>query len=194
MKKLTIPATTALLTAAMYGAPAMAESEYDADAFVGGSISYSKLENLSIGGEDVEELGDADEFDDDRTSWKGFAGVWLNDYVGVEGQYLNLGEYKEGSFQFDPSGLTASLMLGLPAGDHTRVFVKGGQFWWDADVKGPLGYSDEREGTAMFYGVGTSIALLDNLNLRLEYERADFDEDNVKADVDFASAGLAFMF
>ena len=161
---------------------------------MGGSISYSKLENLSIGGEEVEELGDADEFDDDRTSWKGFAGVWLNDYVGIEGQYLNLGEYKEGSFQFDPSGLTASLMLGLPAGDHTRVFVKGGQFWWDADVKGPLGYSDEREGTAMFYGVGTSIALLDNLNLRLEYERADFDEDNVKADVDFASAGLAFMF
>ena len=58
MKKLTIPATTALLTAAMYGTPAMAEGEYDADAFVGGSISYSKLENLSIGGEEVEELGD----------------------------------------------------------------------------------------------------------------------------------------
>ena len=72
--------------------------------------------------------------------------------------------------------------------------MKGGQFWWDADVKGPLGYSDEREGTAMFYGVGTSIAVLDNLNLRLEYERADFDEDRVEADVDFASAGLSVMF
>ncbi|GAA6145507.1 outer membrane beta-barrel protein [Thalassolituus maritimus] len=194
MKKLTMSVAIAALGSAMYGVPAYADRESDADAFVGGAISYSKLKNLSIGGEEIDELGDADEFDDDRTSWKGFAGVWLNDYVGIEGQYLNLGEYKESGFKFDPSGLTASVLLGLPAGDHTRVFVKGGQFWWDADVKGPLGYSDEREGTAMFYGVGTSIAVLDNLNLRLEYERADFDEDRVEADVDFASAGLSVMF
>jgi OOP family OmpA-OmpF porin len=197
MKKITLTAVTAaLMSGSVVSVPAFANdaTEYDADAFIGASLSYSKLENLSLGGQDIEELGDADEFDDDRTSWKAFAGVWANDYLGLEAQYLNLGEYKQNNFSFDPSGFTAAVMLGLPAGEHSRVYVKGGQFWWNADVKAPLGYSDERDGTALFYGVGTTLAVLPNMNLRVEYERADFDEDNVEADVDFASVGLGVMF
>jgi len=40
------------------------------------------------------------------------------------------------------------------------------------------------------YGVGVSYALLDNLNLRLEWERFDRKE----YDIDLISAGLAVKF
>ncbi len=46
----------------------------------------------------------------------------------------------------------------------------------------------------MFYGAGVSTALLPVLNLRLEYERAAFDDDNIEADLDFASVGAEFIF
>lgn len=196
MKKFTLTTLSTAVLMSTIAAPTFA-ADYDQsepDIFVGGSLVYSKLENLSLGDENIEELGDADEFNDDKASWKAFAGVWANDWVGVETQYLDLGEFKEGSFSVDPSGFTAAVLLGLPAGDHSRVYVKGGQFWWDADVKGPLGYNDKRSGSTLFYGVGASFELLPNLNLRAEYERADFDEDNVEADIDFASVGLGFMF
>jgi len=194
LKNVRLPLTAAVISIFSVAPAYAADGSYDADVFAGGAVSYSKIDNLSVGGQEIDDLGDADNFQDDRSSWKAFAGVWLNDFVGIEGQYLDMGEYKEGSFSFDPSGFTGALMLGLPAGDHSRVYVKGGQFWWNADLKGPLGYDDEREGTAFFYGVGTSFAVLPQLNLRLEYERVDLDEDNVKGNVDFASAGLAFMF
>ncbi|MDY6828427.1 MAG: outer membrane beta-barrel protein, partial [Pseudomonadota bacterium] len=69
-----------------------------------------------------------------------------------------------------------------------------GQMWWEADIDGPLGFSDERDGSTLFYGVGVALKLLPNLNVRAEYERAELDDDDVDADVDFASIGAEFIF
>jgi len=184
--------TSALTT--LIASPAMADNHFDPDPFIGGSVIYSKMENLDIAGADIDDTGDLGEFKDDRSSWKVFAGAWINDWVGIEGQYIDLGEYKDSGFKLDADAKTATLMVGLPVGDHTRIYAKGGRMWWDADLKAPLDTSASREGSNPFYGAGVTIALMPNLNLRAEYERAQFDGDNVKADIDFASAGLGFMF
>ena len=196
MKKLSL----AVLATSFIAAPVLAEpygNSYDddqPDAFIGGSVTYSKMENLAVYGEDIEELGDADELKDDRSSWKAFAGVWITDYIGVEGQYMAIGKFEENGVSFDPDGVTASVLLGIPVAEHTRIYAIGGQMWWNADYKGPLGYTDETDGTSLIYGAGVSVAILDNMNVRAEYERTKFDEGEVDADIDFASVGLGFMF
>tara|TARA_Y100000815_G_C13114076_1_gene414255 strand:- start:118 stop:708 length:591 start_codon:yes stop_codon:yes gene_type:complete len=196
MKKLSL----AVLATSFIAAPVLAEpygNSYDddqPDAFIGGSVTYSKMENLAVYGEDIEELGDADELKDDRSSWKAFAGVWITDYIGVEGQYMAIGKFEENGVSFDPDGVTASVLLGIPVAEHTRIYANGGQMWWNADYKGPLGYTDETDGTSLIYGAGVSVAILDNMNVRAEYERTKFDEGEVDADIDFASVGLGFMF
>ena len=192
MKKLTL----AVLTSSLISAPVFAAGygDEEPDAFIGGSVTYSKLENMEVYGEYIDEIGESDEFDDDRSSWKAFAGVWLTDYIGIEGQYMAIGEFEQNGVEFDPDGVTASVLLGLPIAEHTRIYVKGGQMWWSADYEGPAGFTDETDGTSLFYGGGVSVAILDNLNVRAEYERAKFDEGEVNADVDFASVGLGFMF
>ena len=186
-----------VIASMLASAPVLAEPMKDSDApdvFVGGALSYGKLSDLKVGGNDVEDLGDLDNFEDDRNSWKVFAGVWFTPWLGLEGQYLDLGKYKDNGVSIDPEAKTASVLLGLPLAEHSRVYVKGGRMWWEAETNGPLGFSDKREGDTMFYGAGVSTALLPVLNLRLEYERAAFDDDNIEADLDFASVGAEFIF
>ena len=197
MKLATAISSVALMAAPMIVLPAYADdygsTASDADVFVGGSAIYSKLDNLEIRDNAVDE-GELGEFDDDRSSWKAFAGVWANDWLGIEAQYLDMGKYEDNGFSLDADGYTASLLLGMPLGDHSRIFVKGGRLWWNADTTGPLGYDSSADGSTLFYGAGVSLGLLENVNLRAEYERARFDEDNVDADLDFASVGVGFMF
>jgi len=69
--------TSALTT--LIASPAMADNHFDPDPFIGGSVIYSKMENLDIAGADIDDTGDLGEFKDDRSSWKVFAGAWIND-------------------------------------------------------------------------------------------------------------------
>ena len=195
MKALTTkPIAAIVLTSSIFSADLRAEEFNDADVFVGGSMSYNKLDNLSISSNDVSVPEDINEFDDDRHSWKAFAGVWFNSWLGVEGQYLDLGEFESAGTKVDPTGKTLSLLVGLPLTEQTRLYAKGGRMWWETDVNGPLGFDTSREGDTMFYGVGLSAGILPNVNLRAEYERAKFDDDNFEADLDFASLGAEFIF
>ena len=185
----------AALSLLIAATPVMAaDRSADADIFAGGAISYGKLSNVEIGGSSVDDLGDLDNFEEDRSSWKLFAGAWFTPWLGLEGQFLDLGKYKENGMEFDPQGKTAALLLGVPLAEHSRIYVKGGRLWWETEVDGPLGFSSTREGDTLFYGAGISTALLPVMNVRLEYERASFDDDNFKADLDFASVGAEFIF
>jgi len=188
------PLAAIVLTSSIFATGAKAEEMREPDIFVGGSVSYSKLDNLDVGGNDVDLPENINEFDDDRNSWKAFAGVWFNSWLGVEGQYLDLGEYKNSGTKIDARGETLSLLVGLPLTEQTRIYAKGGRMWWKTDLDGPLGFDSKREGDTMFYGVGLSAGVLPNVNLKAEYERAKFDDDNFEADLDFASLGAEFIF
>src|SRR3546814_18996157 len=72
--------------------------------FVGGAI-YTRLNNYCS-----RETFDTDDCDDDRVSWKAFAGYRFTPIVSVEGQYIDFGDAENNSARVEADGWTAALV------------------------------------------------------------------------------------
>ena len=145
-----------------------------------------------------------DEFEEDNDAAKFFVGAQLNQVLSVEGSYINFGEFGGDVASADVDGFTLALKAGLPIGDLFTLYAFGGQLWWDADLE-VLGVDGDTDGDELFYGAGGSLALSNDVDLRLEYTRfnVEFEEDEIGAaaniddtdtDLDFVSASLQYTF
>ena len=162
---------------------------------------------FSVGaGYGATKLKDGD-FDEDETAAKVFAVVKFNEYIGLEGSYIDFDNSGNSELNIDPKGAGLALILEAPINQSFSVYAKGGQLWWDADANlnvGVIDTSDSYDGDETFWGIGTKIRLADNVDLRIEYERFNFeisrDEINVlqpnslDMDVDYASINLQYSF
>lgn len=148
-----------------------------------------------------------DEFEEDESAKKAFAIVKFNEYIGLEGAYIDFDEAGNDELSFDPKGATLGLILEAPITEAFSVYAKGGKMWWDADARvgmGPLAINDDYDGEETFWGVGTKIRLAEHLDLKFEYERFNFEvsrdeidvlqQDDIGMDIDFASVNLQFTF
>lgn len=158
------------------------------------------------GGYGVTKLKDED-FDEDEAAMKAFALVKFNEYIGLEGGYIDFDEASNEALTFDPSGATLALILEAPITQVFSVYAKGGQLWWDGEASLNTDVVDadsDFDGDETFWGVGTKFQLAEHLDLRVEYERFNFeveqDEINVlqprplDMDVDYASVNLQYTF
>ncbi|MDO6746079.1 porin family protein [Gilvimarinus sp. 1_MG-2023] len=158
------------------------------------------------GGYGVTTLKDED-FDEDETAKKAFALVKFNEYIGLEGGYIDFDESSNEALNFDPSGATLALLLEAPITQRFSVYAKGGQLWWDGEVSLNTDLVDANtdfDGDETFWGLGAKFQLAEHLDLRVEYERFNFeieqDEVNVlqsnalDMDVDYASVNLQYTF
>lgn len=128
--------------------------------------------------------------DDNDDLVKAFAGLQFNQWFGIEGQWTDFSRVDNGTNnRFDGDGKGLSAVLSFPLSETTSLFVKGGQFWWDANsaLGGVVGSPD---GNDPFFGGGVKLGFNKSLALRLEYER--YDVANIKFDT--VSAGLQFTF
>ena len=79
--------------------------------------------------------------------------------------------------------------------------------WWDADADidtSEFLSSGDYDGSETFWGVGTKFRLAEHLDLRVEYERFNFEisrdeinvlqPDDIDMDIDYASVSLQFTF
>jgi len=162
---------------------------------------------FSVGaGYGATKLKDGD-FDEDETAAKVFAVVKFNEYIGLEGSYIDFDNSGNSELNIDPKGAGLALILEAPINQSFSVYAKGGQLWWDADANlnvGVIDTSDSYDGDETFWGIGTKIRLAENVDLRIEYERFNFeisrDEINVlqpnslDMDVDYASINLQYSF
>ncbi|WP_020210271.1 outer membrane beta-barrel protein [Gilvimarinus chinensis] len=162
---------------------------------------------LSVGaGYGVTKMKDGD-FDEDEAAKKAFALVKFNEYIGVEGAYIDFDEASNDVVTFDPSGASLALILEAPITKVFSLYAKGGQLWWDSDTRlntDVANLEEEFDGDDTFWGVGTKFQLAEHLDLRVEYERFNFDierdEVNVlqseplNMDVDYASVNLQYTF
>lgn len=160
--------------------------------FIGASYGYVKAHDLEINDTNVGD--DLEDFDDDRTTYKGFVGIELTDWLALEAAYVELGDFEDRGFKVDNKGYTGAAIVGIPFNEHVTLFAKGGQLWWESDATGPLGFDESREGETPFWGVGLEIGFFQPLAIRIEYERFDLDDDNVDGAIDYASAGVQFGF
>lgn len=163
--------------------------------YLGVSYVYATAQDLKIGGRDIELPEDVTDFDDDVSTGKGFVGIELLPWLGLEGQYIYLGETEESGFELSGDVYTAAVVLSLPlASDFFTIFAKGGMAWWDVELDGPRGFDRGWDGDNVFYGAGVKFKVLPHLYIRAEYERIPVDKDNFEINFDLASAGLQFTF
>lgn len=142
--------------------------------------------------------------------WKVYGGYQFNKYLAIEGGYTNLNDAHAVTTITAPSAGTLrtnvatdawslALVGTLPLTDKFSLMGKAGAAYVLPDVttkasgsgsgtmaSAAIGHDSYRP----VYGVGASYALLDNLNLRAEYERFDLKHINV----DLLTAGVAMTF
>lgn len=199
MKKYAIAALAAL---GLVSLPVQAAE--DSGFYVGAGLGISSVETDAIEiFEDVEY-----DFDDSGTAWKIFGGWRLNKYVSFELDYVDLGTVEDDfTLELDneipaPSpdsgptelyvkteiGVTAwvpYVVLTYPIGMF-EVSGKLGYAFWDADfdVYATDGFDSFSEGDSdsdedFAWGVGAGVTLLDNLNVKVEYEAIEVSDADV---------------
>lgn len=159
------------------------------------------------GGYGLTKLKD-DDFDEDETAKKAFAVFKINEFIGIEAAYIDFDSSGNDTFDFDVKGKALDLILELPVSEKFSVYAKGGKIWWDADTSRidatDFITSSDHDGDETFWGVGTKFQLSERLDLRIEYERFNFEisrdeidvlqPNDIDMDVDFASVNLQFTF
>lgn len=142
--------------------------------------------------------------------WKVYTGYQFNKYLGVEGGYANLNDATAHTAITAPvagtirtnvatDAWTLAVVGTYPLTDKFSVMGKVGAAYVLTEVRAQA--TGAGSGTTAsiavgddsyqpYYGVGVSYALLDNLNLRAEWERFDMDDINV----DLMTAGIAVKF
>jgi OOP family OmpA-OmpF porin len=158
------------------------------------------------GGYGLTKLKDGD-FDEDEAAKKAFAVFKINEYIGIEAAYIDFDESGNDVLDVDLKGKALDIILELPISPAFSVYAKGGQMWWEADTNIDTSNflsSSDHDGDETFWGIGAKFRLAEHLDLRIEYERFNFEisreEINVlqprdiNMDVDFASVNLQFTF
>lgn len=126
--------------------------------------------------------------DGDDTGFKIIAGIRPLDWFGIEANYVNFGEAKDGQASAEADGISGFGVFFVPVGP-LDLFAKGGVISYDSNIK-LRGINIRDDGTEFAYGVGVQFRLL-SLSVRAEYEK--FDIDDVK-DANMLSLGVTYTF
>ena len=172
------------------------------------------------------ELVDRDTFDDfcsqlfvvcgdeeSDTAFKGIVGYQINNYVGIEGAYFDLGSPSVSTdapivakATASVKGASFSVLPQFPILDIGAIFGKIGIAAGDITVTTEAPLFDRREsdsvtGGTILFGAGGAINLGRNATIRVEWERYAFDEtlelariDVDTPNIDVFSATLIFRF
>ena len=130
--------------------------------------------------------------------WKVYSGYQFNKYLGVEGGFANLNDLTAtaGATRSETESRAWSLAAvgSYPLTDKFAVMAKAGAAYvlttTSTKVGTALAQRSGDDGYQPYYGVGVKYALLDNFDLRVEWERFDLDEYNI----DLMTAGFAVKF
>jgi OOP family OmpA-OmpF porin len=128
--------------------------------------------------------------DDSDNGFKFFGGYTFNEFFAIEAAYFDLGEASGtiedpffGDIDFDAgvSGLSASVVGRIPAGDMFSVFGKVGFAQYDVELEvsldGETGSDSESE-TDMVYGGGLALSF-GAFEVRGEYEVLNVEDGDV---------------
>lgn len=182
----------ALISFASFSAYSHADNSSDNVAengvYVGANYGYLKVD------------GD-DDFDDDSEAIQGLVGYRFNQYIALEGGYINFGDYGNSLGNAETDGYTAGLKVMFPIVDRVELYAKGGQLWYSTDYD-VLGVSGNEDGEGVFAGAGVAFKVTDRFLINAEYTwyDAELNVDNVAngadTETDFkqASLGVEYRF
>ena len=179
-----IAGATALLLA--YGAHAV-QADDDTGFYAG--IGASRLD---ANFQDVDDL----DFDDSDTAVQLKAGYMFNDILGVEGGWLDLGDYEGGSgIKVDADAFWLAALANWSVSDRWDLYAKLGAFFIDAKsdqvIPGRGAFNKNETETELGGGVGVEVDF-GNWNLFGEYARVDTSVNDLR--VDIITLGLKYEF
>lgn len=153
----------------------------------------------SVGRSDFRDVDCFSGFACDRTDtgFKIFAGGKMNNVLGLELSYINLGRADIAGGNARAQGANISLVAGVPIGDRFGLNGKvGTTYGWTHTSTSVPGYdSGDDHGWGLSYGVGASYAITRATELRLDWDRYRFDfRGPGDRDVDLLSAGINYKF
>jgi outer membrane protein with beta-barrel domain len=167
----------------------------DTGIYAGGSLGQSRTDFSDDILDDI--------FDGKDTAFKIFGGYRILDWLGVEAEYVDLGEItlkgnatSIADFRLEESGFAAFGVLywKLTAVD---LFVKGGLVASQAHVRASgslFGAFDQTDnGTDLAYGIGGQVRL-GSWAVRAEYERFELDTGNDFDSPELLSVGVTYTF
>lgn len=169
-------AVAALVVAA--AAPAAYAQDENAGWYLGGGVGQFNAQIDDI--DDVDAT--VDDWDNDDTAYKLFAGYRMNNFLAFELAYMNLGE-PSGSVvpgvNFDAAvdGFAPYVVGTIPLGNWFEVYGRLGYYFYDAtlgvenEIDGRVEFDEESED--LVYGAGVGAKIGEKLNIRFEYERFD---------------------
>lgn len=139
----------------------------------------------AIGTANIDETISGFGFNADSTSYRFYGGRQFNDYFGLEAGYLDLGNFNEqvlvgGSvvpISADADGFTFAAVGSVAAGEKFRLHATIGSFFWDG-ANEIAGVNSNVSDANIFFGVGLSYALTENMSLRGDAVRYELDDVN----------------
>jgi opacity protein-like surface antigen len=177
----------------------------DSGFYAGAGIGFSNLESESI--ELFEGDGGSIKLDDDDMAWKLFGGWRLNKYIAFELDYFDLGSFTDTTnFDIDDLPLPTPVSTGGTVDITTTADLTGfapyvvgtwpvgmfeisgklGYAFWDADLNVCGSNQDlwacedtSEDGEDFAWGVGAGVTLLDNINVKVEYEGIEIEDADV---------------
>ena len=176
--------------------------------YIGAGIGQSSVDlgiDVTIGSVSI---------DEEDTAFKMFAGYEINKYIAIEGFYLNAGEASVSGnagdaisgdgetivfpldntrFKFESKSYGITGILDYPICQYFYPYVKLGVQRWNmeatvtmADITATM----DEDGTDAIYGAGFRTDVTSNVSVRAEFERYDFDGN----DVDVLTANMMYRF
>ncbi|WP_375279160.1 porin family protein [Alteromonas australica] len=163
----------------------------DSGFYVGGNYGYLKAEG-------------EDDFDDDKDVRQGLLGYKFNEWVALEGSYIDFGDYGSDLAGAETDGYTAAVKGILPISDRFSLYAKVGQLWSETEYNFGTAtgdYDDE----SLFVGAGISYEITRNFLVNAEYtvydttldaDEAvdDIDDTDFETDLKQASLGIEYRF
>ena len=164
-----LPVVLAILTVSILPGIAAADGHW----IIGGAIGTAN----------IDESIDGFEFDSDSTSYRLYGGYQFNTYFGLEAGYLDLGSSNEQIIvngatvpvSADADGFTFAAMGHAPVGEKLTVHASIGSFFWDG-ANMIAGVNDNVSDANIFFGVGLSFSLTNNMSVRGDAVRYELDE------------------
>ncbi|MEG0822649.1 MAG: outer membrane beta-barrel protein [Burkholderiaceae bacterium] len=174
------------LSAALAAAAVMSSPAVLAQAYVGAGMGAAKTD-----------FCDFDGCDNNAFGFKAFAGYKFNDYIALEGAYVNLGEFKAHggglTVKAKPQGAAAFVVAGLPV-DQAWLYAKGGVSYFktglSADIPSVISLAEKDSATGAAWGFGASYPVWRGLSLRAEWERYRVSGETI----DLIGGSLAWQF
>lgn len=179
----------------------------DSGFFVGGSLGIASLdfdEQKSIDKSAANGvIMSSIDIDDENAGVKVFGGYNFNQYFGIEGGYVYLGEYdstfnitapvaEASAVNSDVYGFMFAGVASFPITNNAKLFGKVGLLRWESDssINSNLYTVIDDDGTDVMFGFGANYKVTDNALMRIEWERYALD----KSDIDLFSIGMQYNF